>query len=85
MRARSSDTDRETERVQVELLRQAGPIRRAAMALRLSAEVISMARRVIRDSMPGATEQDVGLRFVELHYGPELAEGLRRHFASRRP
>jgi hypothetical protein len=79
------DTDREAERVQLELLRRAGSTRRAAMALRLSAEVLTMARRAVRRAMPGATEQEVALRFVELHYGRQLAEGLRRHFDSQRP
>jgi hypothetical protein len=85
VRARSVDTDPDAEAVQIELLRRAGPTRRAAMALSLSAQVIGLARRAIRDSMPGATEEEVALRFVELHYGRELAAELRTFLAARRP
>ena len=55
------------------------------MALSLSAQVIGLARRAIRKSLPGATEEQVGLRFVELHYGRELAAELRRFLSARRP
>lgn len=77
-----SDTDSEAERVQLELLRAAGPARRARMALELSAWVIAAARRGLRTTLPpGASEQDAALRFVELYYGPELAAGVRRRLA----
>ena len=77
-----SDTDPEAERVQLELLRAAEPGRRARMALELSALVIALARRGLRATLPpGATEADAALRFVELHYGSELAEGVRRRLA----
>ena len=85
MQSRSADTDPDAERVQIELLRQAGPTRRAAMALSLSAQVIGLARRAIRASLPDATEEEVNLRFVELNYGEELASDLRRFLAARRP
>ncbi len=81
--ARSADTDPEAEAVQIELLRQAGPARRAQMALELSAQVIGMARRHLRRMYPDATETEIGLKFVELNYGRELAEGLRRYLAER--
>lgn len=85
MRSRSTDTDPDAERVQIELLRQAGTARRAGMALSLSAQVIGLAHRAIRRSLPGATEEEVRLRFVERHYGEELASDLRRFLAARRP
>ena len=84
MNARSLDTDPEAERVQVDLLRKAGRERRAEMALKLSAQVIALARRAIRRAAPGATEEEIGLRFVELHYGRDLAEGVRRDLEARR-
>jgi hypothetical protein len=77
-----SDTDPETERVQLELLRAAEPGRRARMALDLSALVIALARRALRATLPpGATDADAALRFVELHYGRDLADGVRRRLA----
>jgi hypothetical protein len=81
--ARSPDTDPEAERVQIDLLRRAGAARRAQMSLALSAQVIGLARRAIRRSLPGATAAEAGLRFVELHYGPDLAADLRRYLADR--
>jgi hypothetical protein len=84
MHARSADTDPEAERVQIELLRRAGKARRAAMALELSAAVIGLARRAIKRSMPGASQEELGLRFVELHYGRDLAQDLRRFLDARR-
>ena len=85
MRALSADTDTDADRVQIGLLRRAGPTRRAQMALSLSAQVISLARRAIRRPLADATDQEVGLRFVELNYGSELASELRRFLATRRP
>jgi hypothetical protein len=80
-RARSADTDPEAEAVQMELLRRAGPARRAQMALDLSAQVIGLARRAIRRSHPNATETEVGILLVERLYGKELAAGVRRRLA----
>ena len=85
MRARSEDTDPEAERFQIELLRRAGPARRAHLALSLSAQVIGLARRAARRSLPDASTVEVDLRFVELNYGRELASDLRSFLASRRP
>jgi hypothetical protein len=83
MRARSVDTDPESEKVQIGLLRVAGAGRRAHMALALSGQVIGLARRAIARTDPSATEIEVRLRFVELHYGRELSADLRRHLARR--
>jgi hypothetical protein len=83
MEARSADTDPEAEKVQLELLRQAGPARRVQMSFSLSAHVITLARNAIRRSMPGASELEINLRFVELHYGNELAQDVRRYLAAR--
>ena len=85
MPSRSADTDPDADRVQIELLRQAGTARRAGMALSLSAQVIGLARRAIRRSLVDPTEEEVSLRFVERHYGEELASDLRRFLAARRP
>jgi hypothetical protein len=84
MRRLSSDTDLDAERVQIELLRQAGPARRAQMALSLSEQVIGLARRAVRRSMPGAAEDEISLQFVARLYGTELAAELRQHLLARR-
>ena len=83
--ARSADTDVEANAVHLELLRQATPARRAALAFSLSATVIDLAREALRREMPDASEDERSVRFVELHHGAELAAGLREHLARRRP
>jgi hypothetical protein len=80
---RSSDTDADSERVQVELMRRAPLARRSALALSLSQSMIGLSRNAIRRSMPDASDEDVAVRFVELHYGVELASGLRRYLQAR--
>ncbi|MBM4048059.1 MAG: hypothetical protein FJ279_23400 [Planctomycetes bacterium] len=74
-----SDTHPEAERVQVELLRQASVQTRLSLALSLSETAMSLSRRAIRRARPGISEQEVGLAFVELHYGRELAERVREY------
>lgn len=82
--ARSPDTDPEADRVQFELLRNATPARRSAMALSLTQTVLELSRGGLRRAMPGASEEDVRLRFVELNYGQALADEVRRYLVARR-
>ena len=84
MRARSADTEPEAEETQIALLRQASVGRRARMAFSLSGQVIGLARQAIRRTLPTPSEEQARLRFVELHYGPDLAADLRDFLASRR-
>ncbi len=80
-----NDTDPRAAAVQLELLRQAGPERRAAIAGRLSDEVIRLSRRALREqSSPDVDELEVKLRWVELHYGADLAPRVRAYLAARR-
>lgn len=74
---RPADTTPEAERVQVELLRAAPVARRLHLALRLTATVIGAARRAFERAHPHATRRERDLRFVELHYGADVAAGLR--------
>ena len=73
---RPADTDAEAERVQLDLLRAATPARRAALAIALTATTIGLSRRALERQAPGATREEIDLRFVELNYGPELAAEL---------
>ena len=79
-----SDTDPETERIHLEMLRAASPSRRLQLAISLSRTVMSLARDGIARSLPGASPEEVGLRFVELNYGRELAAALRAYLAAQR-
>ena len=76
MRAQSDDTELRAEIVQVDLLRKATVARRAAIAFSLSETTITLARRAIRVQNTNLTDRAVLLRFVAIHYGPELAERI---------
>ena len=76
---RSADTDPAVERVQVELMRQATPARRAALARSLSRTTLELARRAIRQADPNVDEREVAVRFAAICHGPSLANGLRRY------
>lgn len=70
-------------RKQVELLRNASLARRIALTRSLSATVISLARRAIRQRRPEMTERETLYEFLAIHYGEVLA-GRVREFVDRR-
>lgn len=45
--------------------------------------VIRNSMAAIRATMPGATEQEVTMRWSEIHYGKELTDRVRRFLAQR--
>lgn len=53
------------------------------MALRHSSEVIHAAKRAIARVFPDFTPRQIGHRFIELHYGPELAREVRNRELSK--
>jgi hypothetical protein len=77
------DTHPAAARRQIELLRETTASRRATLALSLSRTVIDLSRRALRARMPGATEREVMLRWVEQNYGVEIGQRLRQHLAAR--
>ena len=81
--ARPTDTTAEADRVQIDLLRAVPVARRLQIALALSATVISAARRALERTTPRASKRERDLRFVELHYGPSLADALRADLVHR--
>jgi hypothetical protein len=83
MRSQSEDTDPQAELKQIELLRSASVARRTAIAFSLSETVIGLARRAIQRANPQLSPQDALVRFVAIHYGPELAERLHQDLKQR--
>jgi hypothetical protein len=69
--------------MQAELFRTAPVARRLRIALNLSATVIAAARRAIARADPHASRQERDLRFVEVHYGADLAAALRADLRRR--
>lgn len=72
-----SDTHPDVERIQIELLRRAGPENRLAQALSLTATVINLSRQTIAERNPGLNPQEFDIKCIELYYGRELAMRLR--------
>lgn len=71
------DTHPRARDVQIALLRAMPPERRFAMASELTRATIAWSRQAVRETMPGAAEDDVLLRWIEVTYGHELAARLR--------
>ena len=84
MSSHHTDTHPEAESVQIDLLRKASPARRLSVVRSLSRTTIELSRRAIRRRMPAASETELALAFVELHYGRELAQRLELYLAARR-
>ena len=80
---RPSDTSAEAERVQIELLRAAPVSQRLQLAWSLSATVIGAARLALARQNPRLSQSALDARFVELHYGRELATEFVRELARR--
>ena len=71
------------DRVQIELLRRAGPRRRAALALAMTTTAIALSRRAIQRLHPDWTKMEVNLFWAEVHYGKDLADRVRQYLAAR--
>lgn len=79
-----SDTDPETARVHLDLLRRTSPQQRLRLAFSLSRTVMSLSLDGLARSQPDSSPEEVALRFVALHYGPHLAVEVRADLAARR-
>ncbi len=84
MRTLSRDTSPKAEKVQVDLLRRAGPARRFALALSLSRTTIDLARMALGKRMTDATDQEILLAFLHIHYGADLAERVAKRLEGTR-
>lgn len=72
-----SDTRPEAVAAHADLLRSASAQRRLALALSLSDSITMLARRAIRAAQPSLSHEEIGIRFVEIHYGRQLAAKVR--------
>ncbi len=74
-----ADTHPDVHAMQIELLRRAGPERRAQMGWAMTETALRRAREALRRTHPDADEVEIGLLFVQAHYGHELAAKVRAH------
>lgn len=72
-----SDTTPQAEKVLIELFRNATVAERLARMRTLTAATIALSKRAIARANPELSATEVGLRFVELHYGRDLAKAVR--------
>ncbi len=79
MRTQSADTHPDIERIQFDMLRRAGATERVRLTRSLSATVMQMCWRSLEEANPGASEQEIGIKFVEFNYGKPLADAVRAH------
>jgi hypothetical protein len=80
---RFSDTSPETEAVLIDMLRQLTPTQRVQRCFSLSAMAANLSRQAIQRANPELSSQEIGLHWVEMHYGKELADGVREHLLHR--
>ena len=72
----TNDTSSAAEAVQLELIRRMQPSQRLAKALALSCEMIRLSKTAIRRRYPELSEDGVRIKFIEMHYGAELARSV---------
>lgn len=84
-RRRLTDTHPAVTQAQIDLLRQAGPRRRAALAAALTTFSVNLARLALRRLHPEWSEAEIRLEWVRIHYGSDLAGRVRAHLAKVRP
>jgi hypothetical protein len=83
MRTQSPDTRPEVERVQIELLRKAGPARRLELGLSFSQDTSQLTRAGIKRAYPYASKEEISLIFIEVTYGKDLANRVRAYLAAK--
>ena len=74
-----TDTNLESEKVQILLIRNASIAKRISRTRSLSQTTIQLSRRALLRSNPKLSETELNLTFVSLHYGKDLANRLRKY------
>jgi hypothetical protein len=83
MQSCTNDTSPEAEEVQLDLIRHLTPSERALKSLRMTTRLIRECKAAIARNNPGLTQRQIGLAFIELNYGKELAAAV-DHYQSDR-
>lgn len=78
-----TDTHPEVERLQINLLRNAGTQRRFELTFSLSQDMIELSRSALSQRYPALTEHEQQLKFVALCYGEELAKCVTNYLQRR--
>ncbi len=78
-----SDTHPHVEKVLIELLRKATLSERVSRAFSMSAMVKDLSMRAVAKANPEYSQQEVKLKWAELHYGKDLADRVREYLRKR--
>ncbi len=78
-----SDTSPEAENVQIELIRRCSVAERFAKVRSLTARTAGLSKRAIARANPDLSPQQLQIKFIELHYGKDLADRVHRYQESR--
>jgi hypothetical protein len=78
-----TDTHTNAQRLQIELLRKLSVAERFLKVRQLTAWTVGLSKRAIARANPDLTVAEVNLKFIELHYGPELAQRVREYLNDR--
>lgn len=71
------------EQVQIELFRRATPQQRFELACSLTEQTLDLAHRAIERAYPELSPWARKVKFVEIHYGAELAQRFERWLLER--
>lgn len=82
-RTQSSDTSREVEEKQVEVMRRLGPGKKLEVMRKLSRSQKQMAWSALNRSFPHLSPRELQVKAVELWYGVELAAQLEQTLKER--
>lgn len=80
MKTQSVDTNEKTEKVLISIIRKKSPSQKLSQVFSLSQMAIQLSKRAIRRANPNLDDNEIKLLFIELHYGKDLANKVRRHF-----
>jgi hypothetical protein len=83
MQPYTTETSPEAEEVQMDLIRRMPPYERALKAIRMTTRLVRECKAAIARARPGLTEREIGIAFIELNYGEELAAAV-DHYQSDR-
>jgi hypothetical protein len=83
MRTQAPDTSPEVEKVQFDLLRQAGVTKRLQLARAQTASAIRLSRGRIAKRHPDWSEREVALHWATITYGEALTNRVQKYLEQR--
>ncbi len=77
------DTHPEVEKVQVNLLRKAGPAKRLSITLSLSQGVIALSKQALKKAHPDLNDNELKILFLKNCYGADIAEKVKKRMIEK--